>query len=171
MVVLTFSTPAFAQHLTVGLLEAPTGTFGPGITVTDFSALAQQTGYLTAATFRWSSAPCPAAVKIKIAYQIQGFPPFSSVFRFLFLDERGPFGVLAPLQTVALVPPIKIGPGAHIGISSLTTCGGPVSGQSQPASGGSQVLQGEPTEGPLGTTTNLSVVVQRELRGSTLHSC
>ncbi|MEO8189960.1 MAG: hypothetical protein ABI682_06425 [Acidobacteriota bacterium] len=159
------SVAGLAQDLTVGPLPAPTGSFGPGVTVIDFSAPATREGSLTSATFRWSAAPCPGAVKIKVGYRGQDLPPFH-LWHFVLSEERGPFDVFQPLETVALIPPVKVGPGYQIAISSVTSCGGPVSGGGPgPPLGGSLVVQGEwkdqlIQQGPFAPSSSLSVSVQ-----------
>jgi hypothetical protein len=81
----------------------------------DFGATAD--GQLNIATFVWTVAPCPAAVKIKF------FRPDGPTVR--YRDERGPFDVVLSAQTVSLSPPVSINRGDLIGITSLTSCGAP----------------------------------------------
>src|SRR5512141_1341818 len=101
---LACAAPLFAQSLTVGSLGIPgapislTGTS----TVLELGFQANRDGQATEATFSWSTAPCPAAVKIKF------FRPSSALpgGQFFFVDQRGPFDVTSTLQTVRLDPPV-----------------------------------------------------------------
>lgn len=93
---------------------------------------ALRSGTVTTATFGWSTAPCPAAVRIKFFHT----QPGSGILD--FVAERGPFDVTAPVhgtgeippvtQTVTLDPPVALQPGDVIAISNLTSCGGPTRG-------------------------------------------
>jgi hypothetical protein len=162
---LTCSAAGLGQTLAVGALGTPTGTFEPGVTVMDFSALSKQVGNLTTATFFWSAAPCTATVKIKLGNQSPGFPPFNT-YHLVFAGERGPFDVLQTTQTVALVPPLPVSLGYQIAIAGVTSCGRPVSGEAKPPPGGSLVLQGDwmttsaSLAVPFKASTPLSVLVQ-----------
>ncbi len=139
-VALTWSATCPGQSLTVGSLGAPTGVLGPGpLTAIDFYHHASRAGSITSATFGWSAAPCPAAVKIKI---FDFTAPAFHQEHLTFVDERGPFDVTAKLQTVALVPPLRVSLNSYIGITSLTTCGAPVT-SSLFGPGGSLILDGD----------------------------
>ena len=117
--------PLFAQALAVGSLGIPgapiplTGTS----TVLELGFQANHDGQATEATFSWSAAPCPAAVKIKF------FRPSSALpgGQFFFVDQRGPFDVTSTLQTVRLDPPVALQTGDIIAITNVTSCGAPVS--------------------------------------------
>ena len=88
-----------------------------------------QTGYgatldgsVNVATFVWSEAPCPAAVKIKF------FRPLNDRLEgeFIYLGERGPFDVTVTQQSVLLDPAVPLHAGDLIAITNVTSCGGPV---------------------------------------------
>jgi len=120
-----------AQNFRIGLLSSPTGTFGSSPrTAVDLQFIGP--GIATAATFRWSSAACPKGVKIKIGVLGIEHSPFHFP-ELSLVDERGPFDVLSTTQTVALVPPLRVTQGTRMGISGITSCGEPVSGQPTPA--------------------------------------
>lgn len=140
-VALAWAATSLAQPLTVGSLGTPTGNFGPGpVTVLDLSSVANRDGSLTSVAFSWSAAPCPAAVKIRIFRRIH------VLFLYPVLQEpiaeRGPFDVSHSTQTVALTPPVPVQAYDGIAISSLTSCGGPVTGQADPL-GGSYAFAGD----------------------------
>ena len=157
--------PGQSLPLRVGTLGNPTGTFGPGVTVLDFSSPSNRAGKLTSATFFWSAANCTASVKIKVWYQGMDLPPFHG-YHLVFADERGPFDVFGTKQTVAMVPPLPVSAGHKIAIAGVTSCGGPVSGEAKAPPGGSLVLPGDWTtttgaaEVPFSASTPLSVLVQ-----------
>ena len=77
------------------------------------------------------------------------------------IAERGPFSVLHSTQTVALNPPIPVQKYDGIAISSLTSCGGPVSGQADPL-GQSSLFPGDWTARFFnsGQTSYMRVLVQ-----------
>lgn len=130
---------AGAQHLSMGSLGTPTGFFGPGlVTVIDSSFPASGDGMVTSATFQWSAAPCPAAVKIKIFSFLSFF--YTEVWN--LQGERGPFDVQLLTQTVALTPPVAVRRGDLIAITSLSSCGEPARGKG-PEIGYSVVTQGD----------------------------
>src|SRR5207302_3096594 len=114
-----------AQGLRVGSIGTPTGNFGALLTVIDTSSPANRDGYARDATFLWSNAPCPRAVKIKF------FRPVQTVtgWNYDFVTERGPFDVEQTTQTVVLDPPASLQAGNLVAITSLTPCGGPVKGE------------------------------------------
>ncbi len=127
--------PLSGQTLVVGQLGIP----GDPIAVSAPSTVLQpgfpanRDGRVTEATFLWSAAPCPAAVKIKF------FRPSSATpgGQYLFLDQRGPFDVAElassaarprpATQTVRLDPPVELQVGDIVAISNLTSCGSPLS--------------------------------------------
>lgn len=113
------------------------GNVNPPGVETDFDlyAPANLIGQVSQADFGWSNSPCPAAVKIKF---FRPTAPGNPQPAFIFLTERGPFDVTAPLQPatpglpnppvtqrVTLDPPVSVRPGDIIAIASLTQCGGP----------------------------------------------
>jgi len=110
---------AGAQSVTVGNVP-PSTSFGfdPGsVTVVDLSTPANASGFLTTATFTWSTSPCSAAAKIKL-FRRNGD-------NLEFIAERGPFDVAAFTQTVVLSPSIPVQTGDLIGISRVVECGSP----------------------------------------------
>jgi hypothetical protein len=90
-------------------------------------------GLVTTAVFGWSASPCPAAVKLKF-FHVEGAGGLPGYIASVFA-ERGPFDVtviarpsgLGPpaVQTVALNPPVQVRTSDIIGITNLTSCGGP----------------------------------------------
>lgn len=122
--VLSYPASAFAQSLFVGAAGAPQAaiTLTGVSTVLQLGYVANKDGNATFATFAWSAAPCPAAVKIKF------FRPSSAVpgGSFLYVDQRGPFDVTTTLQTVRLDPPVALRSGDVIAITNLTSCGAPM---------------------------------------------
>jgi hypothetical protein len=124
------SSLALGQEVTVGSTFPYYANVNPTKTQTMISVIyeANTTGFVTTATFGWSSTPCPAAVKIKF-FRTLGFGYFN------YVTERGPFDVTSPftpagtvppvIQTVPLDPPVALQKGDVIGITNLTTCGGP----------------------------------------------
>lgn len=126
-----------AQTVTIGYRISYLGNVNPPDveTIVDFVNPANLDGMVTTATFGWSMSPCPAAAKIKF-FRPQG--RFETFPDYVFIAERGPFGVDQPLrvpgptvdapviQTVSLDPPVPIRQGDVIAITNLTTCGGPV---------------------------------------------
>jgi len=124
------SSLALGQEVTVGSSFPWAANVDPTKTQTMISELfeANTTGFVTSATFGWSTAPCPGAVKIKF------FRPLGSGY-FNFVTERGPFDVtnLPPsnllhptvVQNVALTPPVALQKGDVIAITNVTSCGGP----------------------------------------------
>lgn len=126
-IALTWSAISLGQQLTVGSLGTPTGNFGAGpLAAIDLSSVANRDGSLTSVTFLWSAAPCPAAVKIRIARKLHVL--FLHPVLEQQIAERGPFDVSRSTQTVVLTPPISVLANDVIAISSPTSCGGPVSG-------------------------------------------
>jgi hypothetical protein len=115
-----------AQQFQVGSLPgSPDFVIPPQspYTVFDMSVASSTSGYLTSATFAYSAFPCPAAVNIQILREeVVRFTLFTA----LGVDGRGPFDVTQRIQTVALVPPLKIQQGDWLGISSRTDCGHPL---------------------------------------------
>lgn len=101
-------------------------------TLVDYYSAANASGLATAATFGWSATGCPGAAGLRFYHRLigTGLPP-----ELVFFADRGPFDVTGPLQpsgtvppvttTVALDPPVTLEPGDVIGITNLTTCGGP----------------------------------------------
>ncbi|MCA1579783.1 MAG: hypothetical protein LC796_00015 [Acidobacteria bacterium] len=121
---LTCAAAAGAQTLTVGAVGIPQGpipTSGTQ-TVLQLGYAANIDGNAVFATFAWSAAPCPAAVKVKF------FRPSSALpgGQFLFVDQRGPFDVNATVQTVRLDPPVAVRAGDVIALTNVTSCGLPV---------------------------------------------
>ncbi len=115
-----------AQTISVG--EIRVASFSPLAspeisTVIDLAFGATGDGQLDSATFIWSQAPCPAAVKIKF------FRPDGRTLR--YLEERGRYDVVAgsgafrTVETVVLGPAVSVRRGDLIGITSLTSCGRP----------------------------------------------
>jgi hypothetical protein len=124
------SSLAVGQEVTVGSTFPYYANVNPTKTQTMISVIqeANTTGFVTSATFGWSSTPCPAAVKIKF-FRTLGFGYFN------YLTERGPFDVTSPftpagtvppvVQTVPLDPPVALQKGDVIAITNVTACGGP----------------------------------------------
>ncbi len=119
-----FASNLAAQAISVGVFR-PDGVAvdAPEVsTVIDVEYGATGDGRLNTATFVWSEAPCPAAVKIKF------FRPDGT--RLKYLEERGPYDVVPAnprrrVQNVVLNPPVSVRRGDLIGITSLTSCGRP----------------------------------------------
>jgi hypothetical protein len=113
---------AYAQRVSIGIggpaNGLPLGTTYP-VTAIDAFYAATRDGQISSATFNWSNAPCPAAVKIKFFVRRPSDPTF------YFVEERGPFDVTDLFQTVPLWPPVTLTQGELIGIASLTSCGQP----------------------------------------------
>ena len=122
--VLTCGAAAGAQTLTVGAVGIPQGPVASsGVqTVLELGYAANRDGNAVFATFAWSAAPCPGAVKVKF------FRPSSSLpgGQFLFVDQRGPYDVTATVQTVRLDPPVALRAGDIIALTNVTSCGFPV---------------------------------------------
>ena len=78
---------------------------------------ASATGTINTATFTWSTAPCPSAVKIKV-FRRQGD-------NLIFIAERGSFDVTATSMTVSLAPAIPVEQGDLIAIARVANCGNP----------------------------------------------
>ena len=116
---LLIAAAAGAQSVTVGNVPSSTSFgFDPGtVTVMDLSTPANASGFLTTATFTWSTFPCPAAVKIKL------FRRNGDTLE--FVAERGPFDAAAFTQTVVLSPSIPVQTGDLIGIARVAECGSP----------------------------------------------
>lgn len=151
-----------AQSLSVGSLGTPTGTFGPApVTVIDLSFSASGDGNLTSATFQWSNAPCPAAMKIKVYVRVPSGQISPAIHTYALSDQRGPFDILQTTQTVALTPPLVVRTGYLIAITSLSSCGGPVRGQPP---GVGFVVQGD--AGTVGCDTRIDSCVLSELPNS-----
>jgi len=127
---------AGAQPLTVGTLTGRRGSdFGPLVTVVDGSSPSDKNGVLRSATFVWSNAPCPASAKIKFfQFQFVGVLPHLG-YRLMLFAERGPFDVHDAIEIVTLDPPVIIGSAYStvVGISSVTSCGGPAKAGVGPA--------------------------------------
>ena len=121
---LTCAAAAGAQTLTVGAVGIPQGPIlSAGTqTVIQLGYAANIDGNAVFATFAWSAAPCPAAVKVKF------FRPSSALpgGQFLFVDQRGPFDVNTTVQTVRLDPPVALRAGDVIALTNVTSCGLPV---------------------------------------------
>ncbi|HZI67081.1 MAG TPA: hypothetical protein VFF17_11000, partial [Thermoanaerobaculia bacterium] len=120
-----------AQTVTVGALPpSPNFAFSldGALTVVDLAHPAPVAATLTSAAFNWSTAPCPAAVKLKF---FRASPNGS----FLLLAERGPYNVTSLLLFVPLSPPVDVQAGDLIGIARISSCGSPV-GQSPGAAAG-----------------------------------
>ena len=113
---------AAAQTITAGSVPSnPNFGFNPSpvaITAVDLSFPATGSGEMTSAAFIWSSAPCPATVKIKF-FRRSGDTLF-------FLAERGPFDVNSTSQAVALSPSVPVQAGDLVGIARVAGCGSPV---------------------------------------------
>jgi hypothetical protein len=141
--VVSYPASALAQSLFVGAAGTPQAaiTLTGVSTVLQLGYVANKDGNATFATFAWSAAPCPAAVKIKF------FRPSSAVpgGSFLYLDQRGPFDVTTTLQTVRLDPPVAIRAGDVIAITNLTSCGAPMMAGALPG--------GLPSAGPFFTVS------------------
>lgn len=135
--ILTWAGTCSGQPLTVGSLGTPVGSFGTGVTVISFASPADRDGNVTSATFNWSSAPCPAAVKIKFFH----LNVIHRIWNYKYLGERGPFDVLQTTQTVVLNPPFPVHLGDMIALASVSACGGPVQG----GVGVSKLLSGDVT--------------------------
>jgi hypothetical protein len=90
-------------------------------------------------TFRWSNAPCPAAVGIG-TYRFDFSLPHGYI-RLLLVAERGPFAVSSTTETVTLSPSIPVHLGDLIAIRNLTPCGFPT-GLSNTSSASALVLVG-----------------------------
>ena len=129
--------PAFAQTVRVGI-AGPTArpVASTGVrTILNDTGFADFDGLVTSATFGWSAAPCPGAVKIKF-FRSTDIAPTNDVLYDL-VAERGPFDV-PPLgdppvpfpelflKTVVLSPPVAVLRGDVIAITNLTSCGGPM---------------------------------------------
>ncbi len=119
--------PGGAQTLFVGNPGPPLGPVPPGnpVRIRTYVQLgygANVNGNATSATFSWSAAPCPAAVKIKFFRPSSALP--GGVY--FFVNQRGPFDVTQSRQTVQLDPPVELHAGDVIAITNLTACGGPV---------------------------------------------
>lgn len=125
------------QAVSLGNIPAaPNFGFDPGtVTAVDRAAPANAAGNVVSATFHWSVAPCPAAVKIKF------FRPSGGTY--LFLADRGPFDVTATLQTVTFSP-VGVAAGDLVGITRRTNCGSPV-GQAPGAAAGLIAFAGDVT--------------------------
>ena len=123
-------TVSMGADLTSGTYVYGSAVNPPGIQ-TSFTFVgtgATGAGTMTSATFGWSATGCPAAVKLKF-FRYDGTPTLR------YLGERGPFDVTAAqvpaapalvIQTVALSPPVPVQQNDFIGITNLTTCGGPI---------------------------------------------
>jgi hypothetical protein len=109
---------ASGQNVTVGSLPAsPNFALDSSLaTAVDLAFPASAAGELNSATFGWSTAPCPTAVKLKF-FRLSGET-------LIFLGERGPFDVNDVTQTVELSPSVPVLGGDLIGVATLTNCGG-----------------------------------------------
>lgn len=83
----------------------------------DLARPATASGVVDTASFQWSELGCLAEVEIKF-FRRQGDT-------LVFLEERGPFDVVAAPTPVSLVPPVAVQEGDLIGITRLADCGGP----------------------------------------------
>lgn len=105
-------------------------------TVINLAGAATDASTVRSATIAWSgsSTPCPAAVKVKF-FRFGTFtvPPLGTPID--LLAERGPFDMpqilpqpfpIVPTRTVGIFPPVAVQPGDMIGLTVLTSCGGPV---------------------------------------------
>jgi len=121
-----------AQALFVGSLETPSAPLSPlprGVyTSINAAHAANRNGEITTVSFRWSSAPCPSAVKIKQFRRV-------GLLGFHFVDERGPFDVLGQTTSIVLGVPLVVTAGDVLGITALTDCGSPMLHFSQSAGG------------------------------------
>jgi len=143
-------TAARAQTLEIGSSGTPNSTdsaFADIRTDIDLVRPATASGTLDTATFYWSTLGCPAAVKIKFFRR--------SGDTLNFLDERGPFDAVAAPTNVNLTPPVAVQEGDLIGITRLTTCGGPLT------------VTGFPTAGYVGFTGDVTSSVTLSLADAT----
>ncbi len=109
-----------AQALTMGNTVTPNA--GDAVvsdvrTDIDLVNPASATGTINTATFTWTAAPCPSAVKIKVFRR--------QADTLIFIAERGSFDVTATSMTVSLAPAIPVEQGDLIAIARVANCGNP----------------------------------------------
>jgi len=127
-IALLLSGAGYSQTLTIGRLPPSSdysfsqNSLNGFVAVLDYGNPSEFDGLLESVTFRWSNAPCPAAVSIGTYREEDLSHGFA---RISLVAERGPFDVTSLTQTVTLAQPIPVLLGDRIAIRNATTCGAP----------------------------------------------
>src|ERR1051325_4097526 len=158
LVLLLTAVPVFSQTFTIGadfsgVPDTDASSPGPASTEIDLSSPATATGPVTSVHLYWSQAGCTNALKIKF------FRPSTNL---TMVGERGPFTVPTRDFTVTLSPPVSVQKGDVIGVTRLTTCGGPMAFYEQ---GSSYAVFSTDFSGPFEDGYNAAFGARLALRG------